>query len=325
MGDGGKVVCVTGASGYIASWIVKLLLFRGYTVNATVRDPKDRKKTDHLLALDGAKERLKLFKADLLDEGSFELAIDGCETVFHTASPVAITVKTDPQVELINPAVNGTINVLRTCTKVSSVKRVILTSSMAAVLAPETKLGPNDVVDETFFTNPSFAEERKQWYVLSKTLAEDAAWRFAKDNEIDLIVLNPGLVTGPILQPTLNFSVAVIVELMKGKNPFNTTHHRFVDVRDVALAHVKALETPSANGRYIIDGPVVTIKDIENVLREFFPDLCIADRNEDITELNSVTFNVCLDKVKSLGIIEFTPTETSLRDTVLSLKEKCLV
>jgi len=65
------------------------------------------------------------------------------------------------QVELINPAVNGTINVLRTCTKVSSVKRVILTSSMAAVLAPETKLGPNDVVDETFFTNPSFAEERK--------------------------------------------------------------------------------------------------------------------------------------------------------------------
>lgn len=109
-------------------------------------------------------------------------------------------------------------------------------------------------------------------------MAEDAAWRFAKDNEIDLIVLNPGLVTGPILQPTLNFSVAVIVELMKGKNPFNTTHHRFVDVRDVALAHVKALETPSANGRYIIDGPVVTIKDIENVLREFFPDLCIADR-----------------------------------------------
>ncbi|CAH8251696.1 unnamed protein product [Arabidopsis lyrata] len=325
MAHGGKVVCVTGASGYIASWIVKLLLLRGYNVNATIRDPNDRKKTDHLLALDGAKERLKLFKADLLEEGSFQHAIDGCDTVFHTASPVMITVSTDPQVELIDPAVKGTINVLRTCTKVSSVKRVIVTSSMAAVLAPKTKLGPNDVVDETFFTDPSIAEGKKQWYILSKTLAEDAAWQFAKANQIDLIVLNPGLVIGPILHPTLNFSVAVIVELMKGKNPFNTRHHRFVDVRDVALAHVKALETPSANGRYIIDGPVVTIKEIEKVLREFFPDLCIADRNEDITEMNSVTYKVCLEKVKSLGITELTPTETSLRDTVLSLKEKCLV
>ncbi|XP_010475786.1 PREDICTED: cinnamoyl-CoA reductase 1 [Camelina sativa] len=325
MDGGGKVACVTGASGYIASWIVKLLLLRGYTVKATVRDPNDRKKTEHLLALDGAKERLKLFKAELLEEGSFQHAIDGCDSVFHTASPVTLTVSSDPQIELIDPAVNGTINVLRTCTKVSSVKRVILTSSMAAVLAPETQLGPNDVVDETFFTDPSFAEEKKQWYVLSKALAEDAAWRFAKANEMDLIVLNPGLVIGPVLHSSLNFSVAVIAELMKGKNPFNTIHHRFVDVRDVALAHVKALETPSANGRYIIDGPVVAMNDIQNVLREFLPDLCIADRNEDIKELNSVTYKTCLEKVKNLGIIELTPTETSLRDTVLSLKEKCLV
>ncbi|XP_010490079.1 PREDICTED: cinnamoyl-CoA reductase 1-like isoform X2 [Camelina sativa] len=298
--DGGvKVVCVTGASGYIASWIVKVLLLRGYTVKATVRDPNDRKKTEHLVALDGAKERLKLFKADLLEEGSFQHAIDGCDSVFHTASPVTLTVNSDPQVELIDPAVK--------------------------VLAPETKLGPNDVVDETFFTDPSFAEEKKQWYVLSKTLAEDAAWRFAKANEIDLIVLNPGLVIGPVLHSSLNFSVAVIAELMKGKNPLNTRHHRFVDVRDVALAHVKALETPSANGRYIIDGPVVAMNDIQNVLREFLPDLCIADRNADIKELNSVTYKTCLEKVKNLGINELIPTETSLRDTVLSLEEKCLV
>ncbi|KAF3960492.1 hypothetical protein CMV_014803 [Castanea mollissima] len=91
-----KVVCVTGASGYIASWLVKLLLQRGYTVKATVRDTKDLKKTEHLLALDGAKERLKLFKANLLDEGSFDSAVDGCQGVFHTASPVFITAS-DPQ------------------------------------------------------------------------------------------------------------------------------------------------------------------------------------------------------------------------------------
>uniref|UniRef100_A0A1J3E711 Tetraketide alpha-pyrone reductase 1 n=1 Tax=Noccaea caerulescens TaxID=107243 RepID=A0A1J3E711_NOCCA len=322
MNGGGKVVCVTGASGYIASWIVKLLLLRGYTVKGTVRDPQDKKKTGHLLALDGAKERLKLFKANLLHEGSFEHAIDGCNAVFHTASPVTLTAA-DPQAELIKPAVMGTINILKTCTKVSTVKRVIMTSSMATVMFPKSPLRPNDFVDETTFSDPSVCEEEKHWYVLSKTLAEDAAWQFAKANNIDLIVMNPGLVIGPILQPTLNFSVDVIVDFINGKNTFNRRYHRLVDVRDVALAHVKAFETPSANGRYIIDAPIVTTKDIEKVLREFYPELCIAEESEDI-DIISKTYKVSVEKVKSLGI-EFTPTEISLRDTVLSLKEKCLV
>ncbi|CAH8363821.1 unnamed protein product [Eruca vesicaria subsp. sativa] len=326
MNGGGNIVCVTGASGYIASWIVKLLLIRGYTVRATVRDPNDQKKTDHLLALDGAKERLKLFKANLLEEGSFDHAVDGCEAVFHTASPVTLTVD-DPQAELIDPAVKGTLNVLKTCTKMSSVKRVIVTSSIAAVVAHVSVIGPNSLVDETMFSNPNFCEEKKQWYALSKTLAEDAAWKFAKANEIDMIVMNPGLVIGPLLQPTLNLSVDVVVDLTKGKDPFMSKHYRFVDVRDVALAHIKAFETPSANGRYIIDGPVVvTLNDIEKVLREFFPDLCIGDddKNHVDMKLDLVTYKVCVEKVRSLGI-EFTPTETTLRDTVLSLKEKSLL
>lgn len=109
-------------------------------------------------------------------------------------------------------------------------------------------------------------------------MAEDEACKFAKANGMDLIVMNPGLVIGPILQPTLNLSVGVVVELTKGKDPFMSKGYRFVDVRDVALAHIKAFETPSANGRYIIDGPiVVTLKDIEKVLRDFVPDLCIGD------------------------------------------------
>ncbi|KAE8796920.1 Dihydroflavonol-4-reductase [Hordeum vulgare] len=127
----GKVVCVTGASGYIASWLVKLLLHRGYTVRATVRDTADPKKTLHLQALEGAKERLHLFKASLLEEGTFDAAIAGCDCVFHTASPFYHNVK-DPKAELLDPAVNGTLNVLRSCKK-ASIKRVIVTSSMAAV------------------------------------------------------------------------------------------------------------------------------------------------------------------------------------------------
>lgn len=116
------------------------------------------------------------------------------------------------------------------------------------------------------------------WYALSKTLAENAAWKHARDNGIDLVVMNPGLVIGPVLQKSLNFSVNVVVGLVNGNDPFNSKQYRFVDVRDVALAHIKAIENSFASGRYIIDGPVVTtLNDIEKVLREFYPDLCFVD------------------------------------------------
>ncbi|KAL2942061.1 Tetraketide alpha-pyrone reductase 1 [Bienertia sinuspersici] len=143
---GKKVVCVDGASGYIASWLVKLLLNRGYTVKATVRDPK---KVDHLRSLEGAKERLHLLPANLLEEGSFDAAVEGCEGVFHTASPFYHDVK-DPQVELLDPAVKGTNNVLNACAKFSSIKRVVLTSSMAAVAYNSKPRTPEVVVDESW-------------------------------------------------------------------------------------------------------------------------------------------------------------------------------
>ncbi|KAJ8449453.1 hypothetical protein Cgig2_002250 [Carnegiea gigantea] len=100
-GGKGKVVCVTGASGFIASWVVKLLLQRGYFVNGTVLDLNNGTQTDHLLALEGANERLHLFEADLMVEGSFDSAVSGCEGVFHTASPVNFDVK-DPQVHYLH-------------------------------------------------------------------------------------------------------------------------------------------------------------------------------------------------------------------------------
>ncbi|PPD84470.1 hypothetical protein GOBAR_DD18599 [Gossypium barbadense] len=106
------------ASGYIASCLVKQLLLRGYTVKASVRDP--------------AEDRLKLFKANLLEEGSYDSAVEGCEGVFHTASPFNHDVK-DPEAELLDPAVKGTLNVLNSCANSSSIKRVVLTSIIAAV------------------------------------------------------------------------------------------------------------------------------------------------------------------------------------------------
>ncbi|CAN1787797.1 Phenylacetaldehyde reductase [Linum perenne] len=308
----GKVVCVTGASGYIASWLVKLLLQRGYTVKATVRDPNNPKKTQHLLALDGAKERLNLFKADLLDEGSFDNVVEGCEGVFHTASPFYLNA-TDPQAELVDPAVKGTLNVLRSCAKVPSIKRVVITSSMAAVAFNGRTLAPDVVVDETWL-----------WYMLAKTLAEELAWKFSKENGIDIVTLNPGLVIGPLLQPTLNTSAESILNLVKGAEKYPNTTYRWVDVRDVAYAHIYALENPSASGRYCLVGAVVHASEAVNILHDLFPDLIIPQECAD-DKPPMPKYQVSKERVESLLGVKYTPLETSLKDTVESLKEKKLV
>ncbi|CAI0393807.1 unnamed protein product [Linum tenue] len=319
MSGEGKVVCVTGASGYIASWLVKLLLQRGYTVKASVRDPNDAKKTQHLLALDGAKERLKLFKANLLDEGSFDPIVEECECVFHTASPFYFNV-TDPQVELVDPAVKGTLNVLRSCMKVPSIKRVVITSSMAAVVFNGRTLAPDVVVDETWFSDAEFCEKSKLWYMLSKTLAEELAWKFTKEVGFDMVSLNPGLVIGPLLQPTLNTSAESILNLVKGSEKYPNTTYRWVDVRDVAYAHICALENPSASGRYCLVGAVVHSSEVVATLHGLFPDLKIPQECAD-DKPPMPKYQVSKQRVEALGI-KYTPLEVSIKDTVESLKEK---
>ncbi|KAH9741353.1 Epimerase domain-containing protein [Citrus sinensis] len=262
----GKVVCVTGASGYIASWLVKLLLSRGYTVKASVRDPNDPKKTRHLLALDGASERLQLFKANLLEEGSFDSIVDGCDGVCHTASPFY------HDVELLDPAVKGTLNVLNSCAKFPSIKRVVLTSSMAAVLNTGKPRTPDVVVDETWFSDPEVCKQSELWYPLSKTLAEDAAWKFAKEKSIDLVTINPAMVIGPLLQPTLNTSAAAVLSLIKGiSQTYPNVTFGWVNVKDVANAHIQAFEVPSANGRYCLVERVSHYSEIVNIIRELYP------------------------------------------------------
>ncbi|GMP41528.1 hypothetical protein CsSME_00011602 [Camellia sinensis var. sinensis] len=321
-GGVGKVVCVTGASGYIASWLVKLLLLRGYTVKASVRNPNDPKKTEHLLALDGAKERLHLFQADLLEEGSFDPIVDGCEGVFHTASPVHFSVG-DPQVELIDPALKGTVNVLRSCAKIPSIKRVVLTSSMVAVICNRKMLTPGLHIDETWFSDPLFCEESKLWYHLSKTLAEEAAWKFAKENGIDLTVINPGWVIGPLLQPTLNATVEVVLNVINGAKSFPNASYRWVDVRDVANAHIQAFEIPSASGRYCVVNRVAHFSDVVKILHELYPTLDIPEKCENDAPFQMANI-VVNEKAKGLGV-EFTPLEVTLKDTVESLKEKNFV
>ncbi|XP_023881411.1 phenylacetaldehyde reductase [Quercus suber] len=313
-----KVVCVTGASGYIAAWLVKLLLQRGYTVKATVRDTNDPKKTEHLFSLDGAKERLQLFKADLLEERSFDSAVDGCQGVFHTASPVIFTAS-DPQSQLIDPAVKGTLNVLRSCAKVPSIKRVIVTSSMASVMYNKKPLTPDVVIDETWFSDPVACEELKQWYMLAKTLAEEAAWTSAKENGIDLVTINPGFVIGPLIQPTLTSSIEAFLQIIHGTQVFSNGIYRLVDVRDVANAHIQAFEILAANGRYCLVGGVTHYSELYNILHKFYPSLRLPEKSEDDKPLQPL-YKISQDKAKSLGI-SFIPMEVSVRDTVESFKE----
>uniref|UniRef100_A0A453L4R1 NAD-dependent epimerase/dehydratase domain-containing protein n=1 Tax=Aegilops tauschii subsp. strangulata TaxID=200361 RepID=A0A453L4R1_AEGTS len=124
-------VCVTGGGGYIASWLVKLLLSRGYAVHATLRDPSDQKNA-HLMQLDGAAESLSLFKADVLDRAALAAAVEGCQGVFHVASPVPADKTVDPESEIMVPAVKGTLNILEVCSSVK-VQKVVVVSSTAAV------------------------------------------------------------------------------------------------------------------------------------------------------------------------------------------------
>ncbi|KAG6400632.1 hypothetical protein SASPL_137473 [Salvia splendens] len=307
-----KKVCVTGASGYVASWLVKLLLRRGYTVNASVRDTNNPKKTQHLLELDGAKERLNLIKADLLEEGSFDAVVDGCDGVFHTASPFFIGTN-DPQADLIDPALKGTLNVLGSCARTPSIKRIVLTSSIAAVFANGKPRTPEVVVDETWWSDPDFCKK-------TQTLAEDAAWKFVKEKGIDMVAINPSMVIGPLLQPTLNTSSASISNLINGAETYQNAVVGWVDVRDVANAHILAFENPAANGRYCTVGRVAHYSELVKILHELYPTLHLPEKCADDKPLMP-TYQVSKERAKSLGV-EFTPLEETLKLTVESLKEK---
>lgn len=311
----GKTVCVTGASGFIASWLVKLLLERGYTVRGTVRNPE---KSKHLLKLSGASERLKLVEADLLKPGAFDSAVQGCVGVFHTASPFFNKNVTDPDAQLIDPAVKGTLNVLESCIK-AKIPRVVVTSSVAAV-AYTPKREKASVVDESFFSDPDVCRKEQRWYVLSKTLAELEAWDYAKKHKLDMVVINPTMVVGPVLQSSMNASTETIIEYLNGTTKtFPNFVLGWVGVKDVATAHILAFEKPEAEGRYICNERVLHNGDLVALLKELFPQYPIVAKDADDSPRVPI-FNLSNEKVKKLGL-HFQPLDEVLRETVAELKE----
>lgn len=275
--DKTKPVLVTGATGYVAGWLVKKLLEEGYTVHAAVRNPDKKEKVQHLdkIAAESSGS-IKYFKTDLLNEGSYDMAMEGCELVFHTASPFSLDVK-DPQKDLVDPAVNGTKNVLESANKTATVKRVVLTSSCAAIYSDAddcAKLPNGELTEEVWNTGSSL---NHQPYSLSKTLAEKKAWEMEKNqSKWSLVVINPSFVMGPFLNPaaTTSESFSVVKQMGDGTLKMGAPRMGFgvIDVRDLAQAHFNAGILPEANGRNIISAHNTDLYEMASTLRPKFGD-----------------------------------------------------
>ncbi|MBL0887849.1 SDR family oxidoreductase [Myceligenerans indicum] len=258
---------VTGATGFIAGHVIEELLHHDYRVRATVRSLRDPARTAHLRTLaERTGGDLELVEADLTDDAGWPEAVDGCSNVLHMASPFPATPPRDAS-SLVRPAVDGTLRVLA-ASEAAGVGRVVVTSSIAAV---STRSANDDdrVRDESDWTDPDQAPA----YARSKTLAERAAWRFAQDHpDLEVVAINPGLVLGPIQHTSAGTSVTIVRRLLGREVPaVPLMGFAPVDVRDLAVAHRRALEAPQAAGnRYICAGPNVWFGEMAQILREEF-------------------------------------------------------
>jgi len=275
--DKTKPVLVTGATGYVAGWLVKKLLDEGITVHAAVRNPDNKEKIKHLdqIARD-SKGSIKYFKADLLEDGSYAEAMKACELVYHTASPFTSKFK-NPQKDLIDPAVKGTENVLEQANKTESVKRVVVTSSCAAIYtdAIDCKKAPNGVLTEDVWNTT--ASIQHQPYSYSKVLAEKKAWEInEQQDQWDLVTINPSLVLGPALnaQSITSESYNILKQIGDGtlKQGVPNVGIGLVDVRDVADAHYQAGFKPEASGRYITSAHNTNFLELANNLQPKYGD-----------------------------------------------------
>ncbi|XP_022729898.1 cinnamoyl-CoA reductase 1 isoform X1 [Durio zibethinus] len=318
----GEVVCVTGASGSIGSWLVKLLLARGYTVHGTVKNLEDEKETKHLESLEGAESRLRLFQIDLLDYDSIATAINGCAGVFHLASPCIVDQVQDPQKELLDPAIKGTLNVM-TASKEQGVKRVVVTSSISAI-TPSPNWPADKVKAEDCWSDIEYCKQNELWYPISKLLAEKAAWEFSKDEGLDVVVVNPGTVMGPNIPPTLNASMLLLLRLLQG---CTETYQDFfmgsVHFKDVALAHILVYENTSATGRHLCVEAITHYGDFVAKVAELYPQYNVPSLPRD-TQPGLLRARNASQKLMDLGL-EFIPMEQIVKDAVESLKSKGLI
>lgn len=270
-----NTILITGATGYIGSWVTKKLLEKDYNVRITVRDKSKTEKYKFLLEIaEKTAGELEVFEADLLKENSFDKAADGAFAIMHIASPFTLSFK-NAEKDLIEPAVKGTQNVLNAANKSDSVKKIILTSSVAAIHGDNidmSELGIDEFTEEYFNTTSS---KEHQPYSFSKVKAEKKAWKiYEAQNQWELIVINPSFVMGPsLVSQTKSGSISFMQDLLGGKFRIGAPelYFGFVDVRDIADAHILALENENAKGRHIVSESVHSVIELKNIIEKLYP------------------------------------------------------
>ncbi|KAL2330490.1 hypothetical protein Fmac_018071 [Flemingia macrophylla] len=323
MAEGKGRVCVTGGTGFIASWIIKRLLEDGYAVNTTIRpDPERKRDISYLTNLPGAPEKLKIFQADMSDPESFGPSVEGCVGVFHTATPIDF--EAADEVALTKKAVDGTLGILRACLKAKCVKRVVYTSSASTVsfLGPQ----PKDVVDEDDWSDIDFLKTLKPYgwpYAISKTLTEKAALEFGQQHGLDVVSLVPPFVVGGFVCPKLPDSIEKALGLLFGKaEKLGITRFHMVHGDDLARAHIFLLEHPNPKGRYNCSPFIVPIADIGQILRAKYPEYQIPTV-EELKEMKGAQLpHLTSKKLEDAGFEFKYSIEDMFVDAIECIKQK---
>lgn len=313
--------CVTGGTGFIAAYLVKALLEKGHTVRITVRDPGDAGKVGFLKDFDGAKKRLKIFKADLMVEGSFDEAIQGVDGVFHTASPVVVPYDDNLQTTLVDPCIKGTLNVLKSCAKSASVRRIVFTSSCSSIRYryDVQQVSP---LNESHWSDPEYCKHYHLWYAYAKTVAEKEAWKFAEETGKDLVVVNPSFVVGPLLAPQPTSTLLLILSIAKGaKGEYPNMTVGFVHIDDVVVAHILAMENSKASGRLICSSSVAPWSQIIEMLKSKYPSYPFENKcSNQVGDNNPHSMDT--SKITQLGFHAFKTLDQMFGDCIKSFQDK---
>ncbi len=335
-----KTVLVTGASGFIALHCIRELLEQGYRVRATLRTPHRENEVRSALTRAGAGlEALEFAQADLMSDNNWDRAAEGCAYALHVASPFPAAPPKDEN-ELIRPARDGAVRVLKACAD-SGVKRVVLTSSVAAIAYGH----PFD--NQRVFSEKDWSDDQSPTigaYEKSKTLAERAAWAFIATPDakgMELNTINPGAVLGPLLSADSGTSAEIVRQLMTGALPAcPRVGFACVDVRDVARAHVAAMTSAQARQRYLMSAQFAWFKDIADILQphlaprglrvptgelpDFIPKLLVPIKPELKSVVNSLGRTYFCDGSKvtrelNIGYRSLEEMTISMADSLLAL------
>jgi len=269
-----ETVLVTGGSGFVAMHIILQLLQKGYHVKTTVRSLKSKDKIIDALKANGITntENLSFAETELTKDDNWATAMEGCYYVLSVASPVFFEIPNDEN-EAIRPAVEGIKRILKFA-KNADVKRVVMTSNFGAVGFSQTD--NNRETTEADWTDPNL--KGLSVYEKSKTLAEMAAWDFVKKEggKLEFATINPVAIFGPSLNEHISGSLDIVKHLLDGTmNPVPPIPLNLVDVRDVADLHIRAMESPKANGQRFIataDGQI-SIPEIAKFLIKTNPEI----------------------------------------------------